>query len=190
MKKIAAFIIFAALALHLVSCGNGDPVPGGRNVNEVLRNGLEEKEAKREKKTDPVPESPETGSEAGRKPAESNGPPLPDVDEDLSVLSDTMVYAELYNIISNPKDHLGKTFRIKGTFAVYEGDERVYYACLVTDVTACCSQGLEFVLRDGSLKYPDDYPELGTEITVRGVFDTYEEGPYTYSQLIDAVIEK
>ena len=74
-----------------------------------------------------------------------------------------------------------------GTFAVYEGDGRNYYACLIADATACCSQGIEFLWK-GDHPYPADYPEPGTEITVTGTFDTYYEGEYTYCQLIDAEV--
>ena len=190
MKKILIIVLLAALALPLVSCGADEAPPEGRDVNEVLRNGLEAKDADTAVTTNAAPEP--SGTEAGKKPekkAEENGPPSSDVDVDLSLMSDVMVYSELYEIIAHSDDYLGKTFRMHGTFAVYEGDGKTYFACLVTDATACCSQGLEFVLSDSSLVYPDDYPELGAEITVSGVFDTYQEGPYSYCQLIDAVIE-
>lgn len=49
----------------------------------------------------------------------------------------------------------------------------------------CCSQGLEFVL-EGTYAYPQDYPSLGTEITVTGEFRTYEESGNLYSHLTDA----
>ena len=50
---------------------------------------------------------------------------------------------------------------------------------------ACCSQGLEFVLT-GKHTYPDDYTELGSEITVCGAFELYEEGEIQYCRLVDA----
>ena len=56
---------------------------------------------------------------------------------------------------------------------------------MIPDATACCSQGIEFLL-DGNYTYPNDYPQIGTEITVEGVFDTYYEGAYRYCQLINA----
>lgn len=39
-----------------------------------------------------------------------------------------------------------------------------------------------FVLTDNYV-YPDDYPEVDEEICVVGVFDTYQEGDYTYCTL-------
>ena len=109
------------------------------------------------------------------------------IDVDLTTLSSTMVYSEVYNMITTPDDYLGKMVKMQGQFAVYEGEERNYYACLIADATACCSQGIEFVVQDNRA-YPGDFPELGTEITVVGTFDTYQEGEYTYCQLIDATL--
>ena len=53
-------------------------------------------------------------------------------------------------------------------------DTPVQVVCVVTDATACCAQGLEFVCRDDKT-YPDDYPELNAEITVTGAFEIYEK---------------
>ena len=191
MRKSACFILIVSTVLALFSCAADDAAPRGKTVDEVLRNEVGQNggsPATSATETEP----PETETGARTEPAATEKGPgtvTSDVDVDLSLLSGVVVYSELSGIIAHADEYVGKTFRITGTFAVYEGEERVYYACLVTDPTGCCSQGLEFVLRDGSLKYPDDYPEPGTEITVTGVFDTYEEGPYTYSQLLDAVME-
>ena len=113
--------------------------------------------------------------------------PDPSVDVDLTCLSSTMVYAEVYNIVSAPDEYIGKTMKMDGLFAVYHDEEtdQYYYACLIQDATACCQNGIEFVPADAK-KYPEDFPELGTVITVTGVFDTYQEGGYTYCTLREA----
>lgn len=108
-----------------------------------------------------------------------------DIDVDLTKLSSTMIYSEVSNMVTNPDDYRGKKVKMNGTFAVYEGDNRYYYACLIADATACCSQGLEFVLKD-ERSYPDEYPSIDSEITVEGLFDTYLENGTEYYQLIDA----
>jgi len=112
-----------------------------------------------------------------------------DVDVDLTALSSTMVYSEVYNMMDVPENYIGKSVKMNGSFAMYhdESTDKYYFACIVSDATACCSQGIEFVL-SGDCKYPDDYPELGSEITVSGIFGTYSEGEYTYCQLTDAVM--
>ena len=111
---------------------------------------------------------------------------------DLTVLSSTMVYAEVYNMVTAPEQYVGRTVRMKGTFSTYTdpGSGKVYFACIIADATACCSQGLEFELQNAAdLSYPADYPEEGTDITVTGTFRTYTEGNYLYCQLADAVME-
>ena len=112
-----------------------------------------------------------------------------DFDVDLTQLSSTMVYSEVYNMMTAPDGYMGKTVKMKGPFSVYHDEEtgNYYFACIISDATACCSQGIEFVLT-GEHTYPKDYPELGTEITVTGIFDTYEKNGYRYCRLNDAEI--
>ncbi len=111
-------------------------------------------------------------------------------DVDLTKLSSTMIYSEVYNMLASPGDYLGKKIKMNGNFGVYEDQTtgKYYYACLIADATSCCSQGIEFVL-EGDYTYPDDYPEINSMITVMGIFDTYEEDGYTYCQLINAKME-
>ena len=111
-----------------------------------------------------------------------------EIDVDLSAMSGTMVYSEVYNMMSEPENYIGKKVRMEGLFSMVEGDSRNYFTCIITDATACCSQGVEFSLK-GDHKYPDDYPELGDPITVVGVFETYKEGGNKYCQLKDAEFE-
>lgn len=109
------------------------------------------------------------------------------VDIDLTQLSSTMVYSEVYNMVVSPEEYKGKVVRANGTFSVYydKTADRYYFSVLIADAGACCSQGLEFVL-DGEKVFPRDYPEPDSEITVEGVFDSYTEGDYTYCQLLSA----
>jgi len=111
------------------------------------------------------------------------------VDVDLTTLSSTMVYSEVYNMMIMPEDYMGKTIKMNGMFS-YMTDETTgneYYACIIMDATACCSQGIEFELA-GDYTYPDDYPEIGGDITVTGTFDVYEEDGYKYCTLRNATM--
>lgn len=113
-----------------------------------------------------------------------------DIDIDLTGLSSNMIYAQMFNITSDPDKYTGKKMRVKGYFSYTTGDNgKEYFAVIIPDALACCSQGLEFV-RDGDYTYPDDYPKLDEEITITGYFDSYKEGIYTYCELTDAVIEE
>lgn len=123
--------------------------------------------------------SPQPAASAGKEKAEKKPAvsPQPDpppasptsVDLDLTVLSSTMVYAEVYNMMSAPNDYIGKSIRIKGIFSVYQEPEtqKVYCGVIVQDATACCAQGFDVVMPDGS-RYPDDYPPAQSEVTVVG----------------------
>ena len=104
------------------------------------------------------------------------------VDIDLTSLSSTMVYSEVYNIMSNPDEYIGKTIRMNGAFAT--DDNEIYYFCIIKDATACCQQGLEFILK--GTQYPDGYPDIGADFTVQGTFERYMEGDQPYYHLIDA----
>ena len=106
---------------------------------------------------------------------------------DLSTMSSTMVYAEVSNMMQKPDDYVGKTVKANGTFDVFVDPktETYYYTCIVQDATACCSQGIEF-LPEKEMKYPDDFPEVGTPIAVGGTFETYKEGEKQYIRLKNA----
>lgn len=120
---------------------------------------------------------------ASTQPQESQA-----VDVDLTQLSSTLVYAEVYNMATNPQDYMGKTVRMQGNlvYQVVNGQPNPdYLACLISDATACCAQGVEFVLAQP----PEEYPELGSMVTVTGVFSTYESGNMSYIRLKDAKFE-
>ena len=111
------------------------------------------------------------------------------VDLDLSRFSGNVVYSQVSDMMEHPEHYMDKVVRVKGTLNYFQ-DEKTkteYFAVLVDDATACCAQGLEFVWA-GEHKYPDDYPPLGSELTVVGRFATYEEYGNTYIQLLDAEV--
>ncbi len=130
-----------------------------------------------------------SAQEPSPTPSTTEAPtPTEQIDVDLTKLSSTVVYSEVYQMMTSPDDYIGKTVRMNGSFAIYQNEGKNYFACLIADATACCQQGIEFVLR-GEHKYPQDYPKLGTNVTVTGVFGTYYEGENRYCQLSDAVME-
>ncbi len=109
------------------------------------------------------------------------------VDLDLSRLSGTVVYSQVYNMMEDPEAYLGKVIKMAGYYSAYDDAERgvVYHACVIPDATACCSQGIEFVWA-GEHAWPDDYPEEGEDIVVTGTLASYEEDGYIYLHLVDA----
>jgi len=107
------------------------------------------------------------------------------VDVDLTILSRTMVYAEVYNIMTNPYNYLGKTIKLNGLFysSYYDENETMYYFVVITDATSCCPQGIEFIWGSGR-KYPEDYPDEKSNIEITGVFSSYDELGETYYHLL------
>ena len=116
-----------------------------------------------------------------------------DVDVDLTVLSSTMVYAEVLNMMTEPNAYDGKTVKMRGRFGASYGyrpdgtinEDVLIFACIIADATACCSQGIEFVL-SGAYTFPEDYPELDSEITVTGTFTSGEQNGIPYFRVIHA----
>lgn len=106
-------------------------------------------------------------------------------DYDLTGMSGTVVYSTVSDMVQNPQNYLGKTVKITGNFRVEEASSRNYYSCVIPDATACCSQGIEFVLSD-KRSYPSDYPTPGEQITVAGRFGVYTEGGRIWIQLENA----
>ncbi len=103
---------------------------------------------------------------------------------DLTVLSATAVYAEVYDMMFYPEKYIGKTVKMKGLYDEFydESTKKRYHACIIMDATACCAQGIEFVLTE-DYKYPEDYPKEADDIVVEGVFDVYTEESGSYCTL-------
>lgn len=140
-----------------------------------------------------ISDAPTSGVSSQAQSAEKSAEPeqsTDGIDVDLTKLSSTMVYSEVYNMMYSPDDYIGKTVKMTGKFAYYEDPDTkaMYFACIIADATACCSQGLEFDLA-GEHKYPDDYPQAGNEITVTGTFELREENGFKYCRLTDAALK-
>ena len=109
------------------------------------------------------------------------------IEVDLTALSATAVYGEVYNMMYYPEKYVGKNIRMNGIYSSFfdQATGKHYHACIIMDATACCAQGIEFILTD-DYKYPDDYPSDGDDIIVEGTFDTYEEESGMYCTLRNA----
>lgn len=113
------------------------------------------------------------------------------IDFDLSKMSSTMVYAEVFNMLINSEEYENKVIKVKGNFDVFFNEEKneKYFAIVIPDATACCQQGIEFIWI-GNHKYPDDYPKIGQEITVVGKYSiALLEGDISYNYLQVSNIE-
>ena len=204
MIRYILIIIMMAIVVSFTGCGN---VSGASNrihvdssgVNDVMQQEMAKEDKKSQTSTDTNNETEaESETDANNQVTTelsenadytNKEVDLKNIDLDLTTYSSTMVYTEVYNMMLQPKEYKGKTVKIKGLFATYceESTGVNYFACIVQDATACCSQGIEFSLA-GDYTYPEDYPKEGEEITVVGVFDTYKEVNSEYIVLKNAMI--
>ena len=143
MKRIFCLLLAACMAVSLCACGKD---VGNNTGNDALSSN---EEASASAESIPTPKEQETPGESEQPQASADG-----VDVDLTVLSSTMVYSEVYNMLYNdPAHYLGKTVKARGTFSIYQlvtdgvlQPDPVSYACIISDAAACCAEGMEFVL--------------------------------------------
>lgn len=107
---------------------------------------------------------------------------------DLTTMSGTVVYAEVYRMMTIPEDYIGKTVTMRGKFSLYHDEEtgKDYYACIIEDATACCAQGIEFE-PENKVDFLAEMPGEDDEITVTGTFATYREDDARYITLRNAI---
>ena len=174
MKKIICLLMTAALILSLAACS------GNKNGNSASSIAIDDSS-----KT--AAETTVTTNDGTKAVSKTDLPKTEGVDVDLTKMSSTMVYSEVLNMQQHPDEYTDKIVRMKGPFNVTELGDNRYYACVIKDAAACCSTGIEFVWA-GEHSYPEDYPEVNTEITVTGTFNVYSEGNSKYLQLKDAEV--
>ena len=91
---------------------------------------------------------------------------------DLTKLSSTMVYAEVFNMLIMPDEYDGKLMKVKGTFSEFipNGETEKVTTVVVSDALGCCQQGLEFVIDDNSPLKNQGLPSENQEIEIIGRF--------------------
>ena len=178
MKRLLCLLLAALTVLGLGACGEKSGAPAGETTFPTTAS---------EEQTLPL----ETGAMEQTETA-----PSKDTGEsgfvDLTALSSTMVYAEVFAMMSSPEDYVGKTVKMQGIFSKGQlyaagslNDGGTVFACVIQDATACCAQGIPFELA-GDHTYPQDYPELGDTITVVGTFEIHQQEGMQFCRLRDA----
>ena len=114
MKRIFCLLLAACMMLSLCACGKGREKDAG---NDTLSSN---EEASASAESIPTPKEQETPGES-----EPSQPYAGKVDVDLTVLSSTMVYSEVYNMLYNdPAHYLGKTVKARGEFSHLSARDR------------------------------------------------------------------
>lgn len=196
MKRTGIGIWLLAAVVLISGCGkqtdNGKGINNGKTVDKVIESQVKKEEQKKTeestKEDTQKNDQQNTDTQTPESVQKSVNAPEASVDVDLSVMDSDMIYATVYQMMSDPEQYVGKTFRIEGKFYVTydEMTKNQYYYCVIKDATECCAQGLEFVWGDGSHIYPDEYPTDGTEVVVDGTFELYMENDSRYCRLANA----
>lgn len=174
MKRLLCLLLAALTVLGLGACGEKSGAPTGETTSSTTVS-----EEPKPLETLPLETAP------SKDTAESTF-------VDLTALSSTMVYAEVFAMMSSPEDYVGKTVKMQGIFSKGQlyaagslNDGGTVFACVIQDATACCAQGIPFELA-GDYTYPQDYPELGDAITVVGTFEIHQQEGMQFCRLRDA----
>lgn len=167
MMKKALFIMLCTAALALTGCGQKEtPDTTASALTTVVPTVQTEN-----------PTAAPIFSEATDTPdSESSA-----IEIDLTSMSSTMVYSYVFNMVTTPDDFIGHRVKIRGTYDEQFWDQTnlTYHYIVIADATACCAQGMEFVLTDPNAAYP----QVGEEFEISGIFGTYVENGTLYIQI-------
>ena len=112
------------------------------------------------------------------------------VDEiDLTMMSPTMLFAEVVNMTRTPKKYDGATVTLRGGLMILAVDLETgvgSYSCYVEDATKCCQRGIGFTI-DRPLEDTSILVE-GSEVTIKGTFEIYEMGGRNFVRIADCEI--
>lgn len=193
MKKILACIICLTLAFGVTACGkasdkdsNGDTkiISDAKNKQENSKSDTKKEVSKKEVAGD----AGKGKSSKNKSKTNSNK-----IDVDLNNLNANVVYAQVFQMMTEPDKFIGKRIRMSGQFNVYAAQEgnpsgvTEYYAIIIADAQACCQQGIEFVWPGHT--YPDGFPEVKSNASVTGIFEVYTEDGKKYCRLVADTVE-
>ena len=174
MKKTVALVLCIISIALLAGCENNSAASRSNDNKSDVQKVLDEKTSGDDSSESSAKSDDSTNGDAagtGIK-TKTNQTAAEGVDVDLTVMSSTMIYSEVLNMMTNPDDYVGKVIKMEGIYSTFHDDNtgNDYYACIIQDATACCAQGIEYVLSDGQ-----SYPADDTEATVVGRFESYDE---------------
>lgn len=193
MKKILICIICLTLAFGVTACGkasdkdsNGDTkiISDAKNKQENSNSNTKKEVSKKEVSGD----AGKGKSSKSKSKTSSNK-----IDVDLNNLNANVVYAQVFQMMTEPDKFIGKRIRMSGQFNVYAAQEgnpsgvTEYYAIIIADAQACCQQGIEFVWPGHT--YPDGFPEVKSNASVTGIFEVYTEDGKKYCRLVADTVE-
>lgn len=158
-KRSITFLCICICVIGATHCGKKqeDQSNTAKSVEQVMdeqinsEKGNDQKDAKN---TENVQNEVEKSNEDDSSDSDS------DVDYDLTQMDSDMVYATIYQLMVDPDDYIGKTFRIKGTYYAAENpnNEEYYHCCIIKDA-------MRVVLRD--LNLYGEMARMHTQMNIR-----------------------
>ncbi len=173
-RKLVLLLLIFLFVFAAVSCGTTEAPSQDLPIYDEEEDLFEEEEI--------VPEFEEEEEEdviyhlTNRDPIE-----IGDVQIDLTDMSATMVYSQVFDMVSYPSTYVGQVIKAKGVFnsVYYDEISTGYTFLIINDATGCCPQGIEFITTKEI-----DLPEPGTEVEITGVFEAYSTGQFTYYRVV------
>ena len=194
MKKSLIVIVFLSVLISITACSNTtDKNTQNIDNNEFNNNSetvypdekLNDDNSELEMHANPtIEEIEELLSEENKEERLINADS--EVDFDLTVMSPTMVFAQIFDLMYNADNYLEKTFKINGNHQIFphiETGEDIS-VIIIYDALGCCPQGIE-------LRFPEsiEVPENLSDIIIKGELKVEFIGEYRYLYLAVSTLE-
>ncbi len=113
---------------------------------------------------------------------QADEPPSADgIDFDFTTMSDTIVTAQVLDMMWNPDAYVGKVFKMYGEYysKYFEQIETQQHYIIINDATGCCPQGIEIVAEGAAT-----YPAQNEIIEIVGTFERAEIGGLEFYRVV------
>lgn len=168
MKK---YILLLMVSLSLVACGNSED---SKPIDDLV-------EAETNDSTPEVGSYVEIPEEYLKEPKDFSRLKDVKVDEDITLLPQSLAFAQVQRMMYFPEEYDGDTVKMSGLY-YYEqitALEIGIRAIMMMDETSCCQGYFELELPSGT-----NYPNIGEEIMVVGKYEVRNDGTYDYGVLV------
>ncbi len=111
---------------------------------------------------------------------------------DLTSMKGVMLCAAVHDIKKHPENYVGRRITMTGQFAIVQGfdewgmedPDKIFCACTFSQAL----DSLEFCAGN-ELQHPEDFIDLGTTVTVSGVYEAYEDNGKVYYRVGNAAVK-
>lgn len=164
------YFVLILLVLSLVACGNTED---NKPIDDLI-------DAESSNETPEVGEYIQIPQNQLNKEKDYSALDHIKVDENISILPQSLAFAQVQRMMYYPKEYEGLTVKITGTYycEIIPELNILIRAVMLMDETSCCQGYFELEFPEGT-----DYPDLGEEIMVVGSYAAHNDGQYDYGVL-------